>query len=236
VSTPAGIDVLAVGPHPDDVELACGGTILKLARHGYAVAVLDATRGEKGSRGSAAEREREAVAAATRMGLRERRNLGLPDTGVRASDEATRALVAVLRELRPTLVLAPAVPDVHPDHSGTAELCTRAHFFAGLRNFAPELGAPFRPRLLLRYPGNVPVDPVLCVDISELAADKAELIRCYQSQLTGTAQGHFVQGQDLLGRARVRDQFWGMRVGVAAAEAFASDGPLPLSDLRGLLG
>jgi bacillithiol biosynthesis deacetylase BshB1 len=236
VTAPAGIDVLAVGPHPDDVELACGGSILQLARQGLVVVVVDVTRGEKGSRGTAAEREREAAAAGARMGLRQRRNLGLPDTGVRATDEATRQLVALLRELRPRLVLAPAVADVHPDHAGTAELCTRAHFFAGLRNFAPELGAPFRPRLVLRYPGNVPAEPQLCVDISAVAGDKIELIRCYQSQLGGGDPSHFVQGQDLVGRARVRDQFWGLRIGVAAAEAFSADGPLPLTELRSLLG
>lgn len=231
-----GVDVLAVGPHPDDVELGCGGTLLKLLRHGHTAAVVDATRGEKGSRGTVADRDREAAAATARLGLQQRRNLGLPDTAVRASDEATRLLVAVLRELRPRLLLAPALQDLHPDHGGTAELCTRAHFFAGLRNFAPELGAPYRPRLLLRYPGNVPLEPLLCVDISDVAAEKAELIGCYASQLRGGTEGHLVQGTDLLGRARVRDQFWGMRIGVAAAEAFVGDGPLPLTDLRALIG
>jgi bacillithiol biosynthesis deacetylase BshB1 len=200
------------------------------------VAVVDATRGEKGSRGTVLDREREAAAATAKMGLQQRRNLGLPDTGVRASDEATRQLVAMLRELRPALVLAPALSDVHPDHSGTAELCTRAHFMSGLKNFAPELGAAFRPRLMLRYPGNVPVEPMLCVDISDVAAEKEAVIRCYASQLAGGSGPHFVQGADLLGRARVRDQFWGMRIGVAAAEAFTGDGPLPLTDLRALIG
>lgn len=233
--TGTGIDVLALGPHPDDVEIACGGTLLKLTAAGRSVVVVDVTRGEMGSRGTAADREREAAAAATRLGLRERRNLGLPDTGVRADDDAVRRLVAVLRELRPHLLLAPVLRDVHPDHVASATLADRAFFFAGLRQFAPDLGAPFRPAMVLRFPGNQPVEPTLCVDISDVVAAKAELIRCYASQLAAGQRGHFVQGLDLLERVEVRDRFWGARIAVRAAEAFCSDGPLPLSDLRSLM-
>jgi bacillithiol biosynthesis deacetylase BshB1 len=229
------IDLLALGPHPDDVEIACAGTILKVVRQGLSVAVVDATHGEMASRGTAADRDREAAAAAVALGLRERRNLGLPDTGVRADDGATRRLVGLLRELRPRLFLAPATRDVHPDHVATAALADRAFFLAGLRNFGRDLGAPFRPRVLLRFPGNHPVEPSLCVDITEVADRKAEVIRCYASQLGPDDRGHLLQGLDLLERAQVRDRYWGTRIGVRAAEAFWCDGPLPLSDLRSLM-
>ncbi len=228
------LGVLAVGPHPDDVEIACGGTLLLLRQAGIACAIVDLTRGEMGSRGTAEDRDREAKAAATRLSLRLRRNLGLPDTGVRDDDHATGLLVAQIRELRPQLLLAPVADDVHPDHTAAAHLAARAFFLAGLRHHLPAAGPAFRPRLLLRYPGNRPITATLCIDITAVAEQKAELIRCYQSQLGIAGAGHFVQGTDLLGRAQARDRYWGSAIGVAAAEAFCSDGPLPVCDPRTL--
>lgn len=229
-------DVLALGPHPDDIEIAAAGTLLLLQRSGSRVVLLDATRGEKGSRGTVSERSAEAAAAAARLGALARANLDLPDTAVRADDDATRALVAALRAVRPTLFLAPHASDVHPDHTATAELAGRAYFLAGLRHFEPQLGAPFRPRVLLRFPGNRPIEPTLVVDISAVAADKAAVVACYRSQLDPPDRGHLVQGLDLRERAEVRDRFHGARIGTAAAEPFWHDGPLPVRDLRALFG
>lgn len=229
-------DVLALGPHPDDIEIAAAGTLLLLQRSGSSLVLLDATRGEKGSRGTVSERSAEAAAAAARLGALARANLDLPDTGVRAGDDATRALVAALRAVRPALFLAPHPRDVHPDHTATAELAGRAYFLAGLRQYEPQLGAPFRPRVLLRFPGNRPIEPTLVVDISTVAADKAAVVSCYRSQLDPPDRGHLVQGLDLRERAEVRDRFHGASIGVAAAEPFWHDGPLPVRDLRALLG
>ncbi|MEO6596597.1 MAG: bacillithiol biosynthesis deacetylase BshB1 [Planctomycetota bacterium] len=228
--------VLAIGPHPDDIEIAAAGTLLLLIAGGRSVSLLDCTRGEMGSRGTVADRDAEATAAAAKLGVLERSNLGLPDTGVRVDDDNTNLIVGALRQARPTLLLAPHLRDVHPDHTAVAQLTERAFFLAGLRNYEPHLGAPHRPRLFLRYPGNVPVEPSLVVDISAVAAAKAEVVRCYRSQLNPSDRSHLVQGLDLLERGEVRDRFYGARSGVMAAESFWHDGPVRVQDLGLLLG
>ncbi|MCA8978307.1 MAG: bacillithiol biosynthesis deacetylase BshB1 [Planctomycetes bacterium] len=228
-------DVLAFGPHPDDIEIAAAGTLLRLRRQGFSVSLLDFTRGEKGSRGTAAERELEAAAAARQLDVLQRSNLGLPDTGITADDLTANLLVRALRTARPRLLLAPVAKDAHPDHIAAALATDRAFFLAGLKNHAPEFGAPWRPAVVLRYPGNHPIEPTIVVDISDLAAAKADVVRCYASQLAPPDRGHLVQGLDLLERAEVRDRFYGARIGVRAAESFWHDGPLPLRAVNALL-
>ncbi|MCA8965019.1 MAG: bacillithiol biosynthesis deacetylase BshB1 [Planctomycetes bacterium] len=229
-------DVLAIGPHPDDVEIGAGGSILLAVAAGRRVAIVDVTRGEMGSRGTAEERAAEAAAAAAKLGVDRRVNLGLPDTRVEVEAVATDLLVAALRKATPRVLLAPLAADVHPDHVAVAQLVDRAFFLAGLVNHRPDLGAPHRPRLLLRYPGNRPVEPTLAVDISSVAAAKDEVIACYRSQLSPSDRRHLVQGLDVRERAVVRDRFFGARIGVAAAEPFVHDGPLPVRDLAAFWG
>ena len=229
-------DVLAIGPHPDDVEIAVAGALLRLRDAGKRIGIVDCTRGEKGSRGTAAEREAEAAAATQRLGALVRGNLGLPDTGVRVDDAATNLLVAALRQARPRLLIGPHATDVHPDHTAVAQLADRAVFLAGLRNYEPQLGEPHRPRVHLRYPGNRPIEPTLVVDITSVAAAKAEVVRCYRSQLNPPDRSHLTLGLDVAERALVRDQFYGARIGVHAGEPFWHDGPLPVRELSALLG
>ncbi|HEU4417433.1 MAG TPA: bacillithiol biosynthesis deacetylase BshB1 [Planctomycetota bacterium] len=229
-------DVLAFGPHPDDIEIAAAGTLLLSLAGKRSVSLVDLTRGEKGSRGTVLDRDAEAAAAAKKLGVVERVNLRLPDAGILVDEHNTNLLVAVLRSARPALLLAPHARDVHPDHTATALLAERAFFLAGLRNHEPQLGAPHRPRLFLRYPGNQPIEPSLVVDISAVASAKADVVRCYRSQSSPPDRAHLVQGLDLLERAEVRDRFHGARIGVRAAEAFWHDGPVPVRDLQLLLG
>jgi bacillithiol biosynthesis deacetylase BshB1 len=197
--------------------------------------VVDLTLGERGSRGSATERAAEAQAAAAMLGLQERHNLGLRDTGVTVDDASTNLLVHVLRCARPRVLLAPHPRDVHPDHVAAAQLAERAFILAGLVHHEPRLGAPHRPALFLRYPGNQPVEPTFAVDIHRVAAKKAEVLRCYRSQLNPPERGHLVQGLDVLERAEVRDRFFGACIGSRAAEPYWHDGPLPVRDAALLL-
>jgi bacillithiol biosynthesis deacetylase BshB1 len=228
---------LFVGPHPDDVEIAASGTILRLTRSGHRVVILDLTAGEMGSRGTGEQRQREAAAAAAMLGVADRRSLALRDTAIADDDDSVQKLVALMREVRPRLLFAPHERDVHPDHTAAAQLAGKAWFYSGLVRFHPELGSPHRPRLLVRYPGNVPVEPTFAVDISDLVEQKAAVLGCYRSQLQGEgAKTHMVQGIDVRDRAQVRDRFFGVRIGCAAAEPFVIDGPLPLADLGALLG
>jgi N-acetylglucosamine malate deacetylase 1 len=229
-------DVLAVGPHPDDIEIGNAGTLLLQQQAGKKVALLDLTRGEMGSRGSAAERAAEAAAATQQLGAIARANLGLPDTGLSVDDASVRLLVAALRSARPALLLGPHAHDVHPDHTAAAHLLERAWFLAGLVRYEPSLGAPHRPRIFLRYPGNRPIEPTLVVDISAVAAAKADVVRCFRSQLSPPSRDHLVLGLDVLERSIVRDQFYGARIGARAGEPFWHDGPLPVRDLGLLSG
>ena len=125
---------------------------------------------------------------------------------------------------------------MHPDHTAVAAACERAWFLAGLKNFEPRLGERHRPATMLRYPGNRPVEPTVVVDVSAVVADKAEVLRCYRSQLHPPDRSHLVQGLDVLERAEVRDRFHGARIGVRAAEPFWHDGPLALDALALLRG
>lgn len=229
-------DVLAIGPHPDDVEIAAAGTLLLLVDGGLTASIVDLTRGEKGSRGTGDQRCAEADAAAALLGLRQRVNLGIPDTRVAVDDVQTDLLVAVLRMARPRLLLAPHERDLHPDHTAAAHLVTRAFFLAGLANHCPQLGTPHRPRTVLRYPGNLPIEPSIAIAVDAVAARKADVVRCYRSQLAPPDRSHLLQGVDVLERAQIRDRFFGARIGAAAAEPFCHEGPLPVRDARLVLG
>ena len=224
------VDVLMLGTHPDDVEISCAGTILRLVGQGRTVAIADLTRGEKATLGTAQSRATECAAASDILNVTDRVNLGLPDTELRDDDGALLAVVEVLRRLRPRLLYAPHPVDVHPDHVAAAQIAGRAYFLAGLRNFAPDAGKPHRPRLLLRYPGNNAVEASFCVDISEVMDRKLEVIRCYRTQVNPVERGHLVRGLDPLERVEARDRFYGTQIGCAAAEPFTLEGPLPLLD------
>lgn len=241
-----GCEALFVGPHPDDVELFCGGTLLRLLDHGHRVAIVDLTRGEKGSRGDVATRTAECEAATRVLGLAagDRRNLELPDTRLVDDDAMTRPLVQAIRDFRPRLLFAPHHDDIHPDHEATAGLAKRAWFLAGLPNYQPDLGRAFRPATLIRFPGNNHVEPSFCVDISDLEARKAALVECYASQVhlhadptdtTGTNPAHDPTRLDPLERMVARDRYTGARVGVRAAEPFVLAGPLVLQDPMSVL-
>ena len=185
----APLDVLAIGPHRDDVELTCGGTLLKAAAQGHRTGILDLTRGEMGTRGSAELRAAEAEAAARVLGLVVRENLRLPDAGITNTQETRAALVQVLRRVRPTIVIGPSPVGRHPDHRLAAELIRDACFLAGIVKFAPGLPA-HRPRKLLHavaYREDF-VKPTFVVDVSDQFERKLEAIRCYGSQFDGAIQ------------------------------------------------
>jgi N-acetylglucosamine malate deacetylase 1 len=239
ISEPAKLpacDVLAFGPHPDDVEIACGGTLLLLIAKGLTVAIADCTRGEMGSLGTVVDRDSEAVAAGEALGITARCNLGLPDTAISTNDDATYLAVSAIRAAQPKLILAPHERDVHPDHTAAARLIQRAHFLAGLQNYQPQLGSAHRAHTVLSYPGNQPVEPTIVVDISKVTEAKAKAVRCYISQLNPSETKHLVQGLDLFERAVVRERAFGATIAARAGEGFCHDGPIATRDLDWLLG
>lgn len=226
-----GVDVMVLAPHPDDAEMSCGGTVLKLVAAGKRVAIVDMTRGEMASRGTAELRRAECEAATALLGVQQRLNLELPDAALRDDERALAAVIGALRQLRPRLLLAPAIHDLHPDHEATGRVARRAYFHAGLAKVQPELGPPHRPAAVLHYPLHHELAPTLCVDISDVVDQKMEAVRCYGTQFGGAERRHLAR-LDVVQRAAARNLFYGAQIGCLAAEPFGSDGPLNVADLE----
>jgi bacillithiol biosynthesis deacetylase BshB1 len=233
VSGPFGIDVLAFGAHPDDVELFCGGIMIRLADLGHATGIVDLTRGELATHGSVEERAREAAAAGEALGLRLRDNLGLPDGGVDdgPAADALRPVVEALRRHRPEIVLAPWIEERHPDHAATGRLLARAVFLAGLRRFAPEIGAPFAPRRLLHYPMRHRPRPSFIVDTTAAWDRKRRAIACHRSQVAPASAEPTLIGSPLaLAAIEARDRYHGSMIGTLYGEALVSAAALSVVD------
>ena len=181
VASKAGLDVLAFGTHPDDLEIACGGTLIQLARQGYRVGAADLTRGELGTRGTAAIRARETAAATRILGLSLRVNLGIPDGNIETSQENLVTVIRLIRQHRPRLLLAPYWEERHYDHVHGSQLVSEAAFYSGLAKI--ETGeASFRPFRVLYYVSRIEFRPSFVVDISDTFEAKMKALRCYRSQ------------------------------------------------------
>jgi bacillithiol biosynthesis deacetylase BshB1 len=235
------LDLLVVAAHPDDAEISLGGTLLLAARSGRKTGVVDLTRGELGTRGTASERDDEARRATALLGLAERRNLELPDGRVQVTLEAREALARILRELRPSLVLAHHADDLHPDHSAAGRLAREAWYLSGLQRLAEKDGGPpaARPRRFLSFMSHVPFEPTLVVDVTPVWESKLEVVRCYASQLEPAHERdrgeHFLFGADILARMETKARTWGERIGARYGEPLLSLGPLACSDPVGWL-
>ncbi len=183
------LDILAIGPHPDDVELLCGGTLAISADRGQRVGILDLTYGETATRGTVEARQIEAARAAKMLGVSVRENLGLPDAGI-VNDPATREKLAVaIRRLQPTVVIAPAIKGRHPDHTAAAQLVRDACFVAGLAKVAPDV-PKFRPTKVVHaiaYREDYE-KPTFVVDVTAGWERKLAAIACYESQFSGLTQ------------------------------------------------
>lgn len=230
------LDAVVIGAHPDDAEISLGGTILRLIDAGKKVGIVDLTRGEMGTRGTQADRDREADAASAKLGIATRVNLELPDGRVIPTVEAREALARHLRTWRPSTVFAQHLDDLHPDHAACGRLAREAWYLAGLKRLAELEGdaEAHRPARLYHYMGHVPFDPTLVVDVSAVWERKIEVIRCYASQLEPASEEdrgeHFLFGADVLVRAETKARAFGERIGVAYGEPLLHLGPLPATD------
>jgi len=180
------VDILAIGSHPDDVELACSGTIAKHIKQGARVAVVDLSKGELGTRGNAELRKEEATRSAEILGISKRVNLGLKDGFFEINEQSLNALIEQIRFFRPEIILCNSVHDRHPDHGRGGDLVSRASFLAGLRKveskFDAELQEAWRPKAIYRYIQDRWIEPDLIVDISEVWQTKLDSIRAFSSQ------------------------------------------------------
>jgi bacillithiol biosynthesis deacetylase BshB1 len=181
---PQALDYLIIAPHPDDAELAAGGTILSLKAHGASVGVLDLTDGEPTPHGSPEIRRRETEAATAVLGLDWRGNLGLANRSLNADLESRRRLAVAIRQLRPRNLLAPYWEDAHPDHVAGSALVDAARFWAKLTK-TDMPGEPHYPQRIIYYFSvhlRLHVKPSFVVDISPYHEDKMRALACYRSQ------------------------------------------------------
>lgn len=228
------LDVLAIGSHPDDVELACGGTLALLAKQGKKVGILHLTRGERGTRGTEAERRQEAEDAAKALGAVEIGFLDCGDGAFRTGEAEEDALIEKLREWKPDLLLAPSPSDRHPDHHRAYQLVQSASFYAGLKNRHPEAGPPFRPGAVFAYMQHDPFEPSFIVDVSSTWETKLESLRCYRSQLyQGEKRGPEtkVASKEFWLAVEGRARHFGLMINVELGEPFWSRLPLAVSDI-----
>ncbi len=229
--------ILAIGIHPDDVELGCGGTVILAVDQGHDVVIADLSDGASSSNGNRDERAGEAEAAARFMGVGKRRNLGLPDTGIQSEDDGqAREVVRCIREEKPDIVLAPSADDPHPDHAAGGRLTERALYFAGVRGYDRDTD-PWRPEHILVYPGRNDFEPDLVVDVTTTHPRKIEAILLHRSQFVlddGRAPTP-LNSPEFPGFIEARARIHGRRIGVEFGEPFLTSKPLALSDLR-LLG
>ena len=228
------VDVLVVGPHPDDAELGAGGTLALLAQRGLRMGILDLTRGELGTRGTPELRAVEAAAAAAVLNVAERVQLGLPDGGVANTPQQRDAVASALRTLRPRLLIVPQAPDRHPDHTAAHALLMDAHFQAGLSKWddGQEPHRAEAPELFYHPYAEQETMPALVQDISETFELKLAALRAYKSQFYNpeySGAETLVSSPAFWEGITARARYWGHRVGVQYGEPFYARAPLALN-------
>lgn len=224
------LDVLVVAPHPDDAELAMGGSILKFREEGLTVGVVDLTSGEPTPFGSPEIRARETAAATEVLALDWRQNLGLPNRSLQPTLEARAKLAGVFRETRPRWIFTPYWEDAHPDHLAATELTEAARFWSKLTKTEMP-GEPYYPPRLFYYfcfhLRHIP-QPAFIVDISGYWERKRAALECYHSQLV---QGRSQGTMSIIERLRDQASVWGFTIGTEYGEGFATREPLGLRTL-----
>ncbi len=232
------LDLLAIAPHPDDVELTCGGTLIKMARRGRRVGILDLTGGEMGTRGSIDIRRREAAAAARLLGVAHRENLGLPDAHLELRMDYKLAIARRIRALQPRTVILPCSTGRHPDHYTASQLGYEGCFLAGLKRLDIE-GEAFRPfKILYATIYDRTARPTFVVDITREFARRNRAIYAYTSQFQPTGREKrskvFLPLDRLAQQVGLVARFYGEMAGVEYAEPFLVKEVMQVDDVTDL--
>jgi N-acetylglucosamine malate deacetylase 1 len=227
------VDLLAIGPHPDDIEIGIGGIVAKHAALGHRVGLCDLTAGEMGSNGTVDERLAEAEAARLVLGAMWRLNLRLPDRAIGSSADHQRAVAGLVRSTKPRVVAIPYWSDRHPDHEAASRLLTEGVFSAGLRRYQAE-GDAWKPESVCYYFINDMAAPSFVVDVSEHYETKRRALACHVTQFQPSHPGAVttrltsVRFRQLI---ESRDAQFGAVAGVAFAEGIVMKQPLVRSHL-----
>jgi len=231
------VDVLAIAAHPDDMELICGGTLIRAHLLGHATGILDLAAGEMASRGTPELRAKEASEAARVMGVSVRENLGLPDGGIQNTPETRAKVAVVIRRLQPRIVITHSLHGRHPDHPIVAQLVRDACFVAGLKKIEPKIAAhrPLKVLHALSFREDNE-KPTFVVDISDAFDKKLEAIGCYASQFGDAVQAGEVypNGEPLRDLIRHHAAHYGSLIRCRYGEPFYTTETMRVDDVASL--
>ncbi|MAZ54699.1 MAG: bacillithiol biosynthesis deacetylase BshB1 [Flavobacteriales bacterium] len=219
------LDILAFGAHPDDVELGCGGTIAKQVNLGSKIGIVDLTRGELGTRGTAEIRDKEATLAAQILGVEFRHNMGFKDGFFQNNELHQMELVKIIRKYRPCIVLANAVNDRHPDHKKGSDLVSTACFLAGLPKVKTGQEA-WRPDVVYHYIQFEEIEPNFVIDVSDFMSIKMDAVRAFSSQFFDASSKEpetIISSQGFLESVHYRAANLGRLSRVKFAEGFTTE-------------
>lgn len=232
------LDILVFAVHPDDAELGCSGTILKHIALGKKVGIVDFTRGELGTRGSAEIRDAEAAESARILGLHARENLRLKDGFFRNDEDHQLEVIKMVRKYQPEIILTNALHDRHPDHGRAGDLANDAIFLSGLRRIETTLDGrqqePWRPRLVLQYIQDRYIEPDILVDITEVMDQKVASIRAFKTQFDSRDNSEpqtYISSPEFLEAVISRAREFGKSIGATYAEGFTSRKLLGVNNL-----
>jgi bacillithiol biosynthesis deacetylase BshB1 len=227
------LDLLAFAAHPDDVELFCGGTMIKLAQKGLQTGVVDLSRGELGSRGSAEIRNEEAAVSSKKMNLKYRANLKIPDGNIENNQGNRLKIIEEIRTTRPEFLIVPYWIDRHPDHENASRLIKESIFYAGLRKLETEHEA-YRPEHIIYYYMHKVIEPVIIIDISAQFEDKIKLIEGFKSQFYdehSKKADTYISSKEFWDFIKIRARYFGFQIGVEYGEPFFVEHPVKFDNL-----
>lgn len=237
------LSILAFAAHPDDVELACSGTLAKHVEMGESVGIIDLTQGEMGTRGTPEMRLEEAKASANILGLKVRENLGFDDAFFKNDLVHQTEIVRKIRKYQPDIILANAVSDRHPDHGRASELISESVFLAGLKKFETKDDKgnnqeAYRPNKVYHYIQSLPITPDFVVDVSDQWEKKMNSIKAFDSQFykAGSEEPEtYISSPRFMKMIEARAMEFGQIIGVNYAEGFTVERYLGVKDLNGLI-
>lgn len=236
------LDILAIGIHPDDVELSCSGTILKHIALGKKVGILDLSRGELGTRGNAELRSKEAHAAAKILGIETRTQLNFKDGFFENNEAHQLEIIKQIRLHKPEIVLCNAIADRHPDHGRASKLTSDACFYSGLVKIETfddkEIQTPWRPKAIYNYIQDYFIKPDFVVDITKFIKKKHECIMAYSSQFYNPISNESqtpISSKEFIESLNSKMSIWGRSIGVAYAEGFTVNRYIGIKNLFDLV-
>lgn len=224
------LDALIFAAHPDDAEIGMGGTIAKLTKNNFKVGIIDLTRGELGTRGTEATRQKEAFQAAIILKAAIRDNLHIPDGKVITTRENMLKVVMSIRKYKPSVIFAPYKNDRHPDHIATSELVKQAYFYSGVNKIKTfdkdSMQQSFRPKKLYYYMQAYQFEPSFIVDISDTFEIKMNAIKAFETQFYNPKQTDpetFISSPEFLKYIESRSQIYGFKINKKYGEPFFTE-------------